>query len=197
MAFLDETQLAALGLKNYGENVLISDKASIYNPHLISVGSHVRIDDFCILSGEITLGSYVHIGAYCALYGKFGILMGDYTGLSPRCTVFSACDDFGGDYLISPMVSDEYTNVTGGSVIINRCSQIGAGSVILPSVIIHEGVSVGAMSLVKRTLPAWRIYAGVPVKEIRQRSNKLLQFIEKSLFVINSLDLSGNDEKNF
>lgn len=180
MSFLDKSQLAALGLKSYGQNVLISDKASIYSPHLISIGSHVRIDDFCILSGEIILGSYIHIGAYSALYGKFGIVMDDYTGLSPRCTIFSATDDFGGDYLISPMVSEDYTNVTGDLIHICRFSQIGAGSIMLPGSSTDEGVVVGAMSLVKKHLPEWGIYAGVPVSRIKDRSRKLLDLFEKN-----------------
>lgn len=177
MAFLTNDQLNQLGLKSFGENVLISDKASIYSPHLISIGSNVRIDDFCILSGEISLASFIHIGAYCALFGKFGIIMEDYTGLSPRCTIFSASDDFGGDYLISPMVPIEYTNVKGGIVRICRYSQVGANTVILPNLTINEGVAIGAMSLVKNSLINWSIYAGIPVQRIKNRSTGLLNFI--------------------
>lgn len=178
MGFLSKDQLSALGLKSVGDNVLISDKASIYSPELISIGSHVRIDDFCILSGDITLGSYIHIGAYCALYGKFGIVMEDYTGLSPRCTVFSASDDFSGDYLISPMVPEEYTNVTGGKVTFKQFVQIGAGTIILPNVTIEEGVAVGAMSLVKKDLLNWGIFGGNPIKLIKQRHNALLDLYD-------------------
>lgn len=175
MAFLTNDQLKQLGLISFGENVLISDKASIYSPHLISIGSNVRIDDFCILSGEITLGNYIHIAAFCALYGKFGIVMDDYTGLSPRCTLFSASDDFGGDYLISPMVPPETTHVTGGLIHIHRFSQIGANTVILPNVTIEEGVAVGAMSLVKQDLNEWAIFGGIPTKRIKKRKNGLLK----------------------
>ncbi|MDR0796834.1 MAG: acyltransferase, partial [Tannerella sp.] len=117
-SFYTGKELEALGLKRYGKNVLISRKCSIYSAEKISIGDNVRIDDFCILSGDITLGSNIHIAAYCALYGAFGIEMEDYTGLSPRCTVFSATDDFSGDYLISPMVDMNKTNVTGGKVLI-------------------------------------------------------------------------------
>ena len=177
MPFLTLNQLRDLGLKSFGENVLISDKASIYSPHLISIGSHVRIDDFCILSGEITLGSYIHIGAYCGLYGKFGIQMDDFTGLSPRCTLFSASDDFGGDYLISPMVPDEFTNVTGGLIHIQKYVQIGANTVVLPNVTIAEGVAVGAMSLVKNNLEAWGIYAGAPIQRIKERKKGCQNYI--------------------
>lgn len=170
MAFLSIEQLKLLGLKSFGENVLISDKASIYSPQLISIGSNVRIDDFCILSGEITLGSYIHIAAYSALYGKFGIEMEDFTGLSPRCTIFSATDDFSGEYLISPMVPEEFTNVTGGKVTIQRLSQIGAGSVVLPNITIAEGTAVGSMSMVNKSTDKFGTYIGIPVKRIKDRS---------------------------
>jgi galactoside O-acetyltransferase len=178
MAFLNIRQLQALGLKSYGQNVLISDKASIYSPHLISIGSNVRIDDFCILSGTITLGNYIHIAAYSALYGKLGIEMEDYAGLSPRCTIFSASDDFSGEYMVSPMVPDELTNVTGGKVTIKQFTQIGAGTVILPNVTLEEGTAIGAMSLVKNDTEEWSIYGGCPAKKLKKRKRNILKLHE-------------------
>ena len=62
-SFYSEEELKSLGLKHYGKNVLISRKCSIYSAESISIGNHVRIDDFCILSGEITIGDYCHISA--------------------------------------------------------------------------------------------------------------------------------------
>ena len=62
-SFYSPEELKALGLKEYGEDVRISRKCSIYGAGKISLGSHVRIDDFCLLSGKISLGSYVHIAA--------------------------------------------------------------------------------------------------------------------------------------
>lgn len=174
-SFLNAKELALIGLKSYGTNVLISRKASIYSPSKISLGNYVRIDDFCILSGDITIGSHVHISAYSALYGKFGIKMEGYTGLSPRCTVFSAMDDFSGEYLIGPMVDESKTNVTGGLVHIKKHSQIGAGSILFPSIVIEEGVAVGAMSLVNQNLESWTVFAGIPAIKIKKRDNKLLK----------------------
>lgn len=172
-SFLNSEELARIGLKSYGTNVLISRKASFYSPGEISLGNNVRIDDFCVLSGDITIDSHVHISAYSALYGRFGIRMEDYTGLSPRCTIFSAMDDFSGEYLIGPMVEESKTHVTGGLVHIKKYTQIGAGSIIFPDIFIEEGVVVGAMSLVKQNLEAWTIYAGIPAKKIKKRENKL------------------------
>lgn len=170
-SFLDSTELGQMGFKSYGENVLISRKASFYSPEKMSFGSNVRIDDFCILSGEINLGSYIHIAAYSALYGRFGIVMNDYTGLSSRCIIYSAMDDFTGNYLIGPMVDKRKTHITGGKVEIKMHSHIGAGSIIFPNITVEEGVVVGAMSLVKTNLKKWSIYVGIPAKELKKRIN--------------------------
>ncbi len=174
MAFLDRESINSIGFKSLGENVLISEKATFYSPEKMSIGSNVRIDDFCILSGTITLGNYIHISAYNALYGKFGIVMEDFSGLSPRCTVFSASDDFSGQSMISPMVPSQLSNVSGGEVRIGRFSQIGVNSVILPNIVLEEGTVIGAMSLVKNGTKAWSIYAGCPAKYIKARSKNIL-----------------------
>jgi galactoside O-acetyltransferase len=176
-SFLSESELAEMGFKSVGSNVLISRKASFYGADKMSIGSNVRIDDFCILSGTITLGNNIHIAAYSAIYGANGVVMEDYTGLSPRCTIFSAMDDFGGDYLISPMSKSEYTNVQGGLVAIKRYSQIGSGTTIFPNLTVGEGVAVGAMSLVCSNLNDWGIYFGIPAKYQKPRSKGLLKFV--------------------
>ena len=178
-SFLNTEELTQIGFKSYGINVLISRRASFYSPETISLGNNVRIDDFCILSGDISIGSQVHISAYSALYGKFGIIMDDYTGLSPRCTIFSAMDDFSGEYLIGPMVDESKTHVTGGLVHIKKHTQIGAASILFPNITLDEGVAVGAMSLVNQNLEAWTIYAGIPVRKIKIRNNKLLTKLDE------------------
>lgn len=178
-SFYSHEELKDLGLKNFGDNVLISRYAQFYSPELIEIGHDVRIDDFCILSGDIKLGNYIHISAYSALYGKFGIEMEDYTGLSPRCTVFSASDDFSGEFLIGPMIDKKYTNVTGGKVLIKKYSQLGCSCVVLPSVTINEGVAVGAMSLITKDLEQWKIYAGCPARFIKERSKGLLKVFNR------------------
>lgn len=50
MGFYTREQLEKKGFKSIGENVLISDKTSIYSPQNISIGNNVRIDDYCVLS---------------------------------------------------------------------------------------------------------------------------------------------------
>lgn len=174
-SFYTEEELTEIGLKSYGTNVLISRKTSIYSPNKISIGNNVRIDDFCILSGDITLGNNIHISAFSALYGAMGIEFKNNSGCSARTTIYSAMDDFSGDYLIGPMHQEYLTNVTGGKVIINEFVQLGAHCLVFPNLSIGIGSVVGALSLVTKSIPEWGIYVGVPARFLRERSKNLLK----------------------
>lgn len=173
-SFFTEEEIKSLGFKSYGGNLKISRFANFYTPSTIEIGHNVRIDDFCVLSGNIKIGSNIHISAYCALYGAFGITMCDNTGLSPRATIFSSMDDFSGDFLIGPIHDKTEINIQGGTVVLEEYVQIGSGSILFPKVRVSKGSVVGAMSLVNKSLDEWGIYAGIPVKRIKERRKGLL-----------------------
>lgn len=177
-SFYTDDELLQIGFKSIGKDVKISRKTSIYSPQNIAIGDNVRIDDFCILSGYITLGSHIHISAYVALYGAMGIVMEDYAGISPKSVVYSAMDDFSGDYLIGPIHPEATTNVTGGIVTIKKYAQIGSNTVVFPNLTIGVGVAVGACSLVKKNLDEWGIYVGIPAKRLKDRNKGLLRLVE-------------------
>jgi len=174
-SFYSEEELKTLGFRKIGHNVKISRFARFYGIGSMEIGNHVRIDDFCILSGKIKLGNYIHISAYAALYGSVGIELDDFSGISPRCTIFSASDDFSGHFMIGPMVPDNLTNVIKGKVHLKKYVQIGAGSIILPEVTVNEGSVIGAMSLVTKTTEEWMVYAGTPAKIIKKRAKEIIQ----------------------
>ena len=180
-SYLTKTELMALGLASVGDNVLISRFARIYSPEKIYIGSSVRIDDFCLLSGTIQLGSYIHIAAMTALFsGDAGIEIQDYSTLSFRCAVYAISDDYSGEAMTNPTVPDEYRKVTGEKVTIGKHVIVGTGSTILPGVNIGEGGSFGAMSLINKSTEPWGIYVGAPCRRIRDRKKDLLEF-EKML----------------
>ena len=177
MAYLSKQQLAVLGFASIGENVLISDKASIYNPKNISIGSNVRIDDFCVISAGnegVEIGSYIHIAAFCSIIGQEKITFSDFSGLSSRVSIYSSSDDYSGKFMTNPMVPSELTNVTHAPVKIGKHVIVGSGSVILPGVTLEEGVAVGALSLVTKSCSAFGIYTGNPAKRIKERKKELL-----------------------
>jgi len=177
MPYLEKSDLKALGLNSLGKNVLISSKASIYNPSKITIGDHVRIDDFCILSpgeGGIHIGKYVHIACYCVLIGSSPIILHDFSGLSSRVAVYSSSDDFSGEAMPHPTIPDKFRKVISKSVVLQKHVLVGTGSTILPGVILGEGVSVGAMSLVDEKCDPFYLYAGIPAKKLRKRKRDLL-----------------------
>jgi len=177
-SFYTEDEIKSMGFKSIGSKVLLSRKASFYGVDKMVIGDNVRIDDFCILSGNIKLGNNIHISAYCALYGAEGIEFEDYTGMSSRSTIYSAMDDFSGDYLVGPIHPEETTNVQGGKVTIKSYSQIGANVLIFPNLTIPEGCAVGACSMVRGDLKPWGIYYGIPVKRVKDRSRDMLKYVK-------------------
>ncbi len=181
-SFYSEEELINLGLKSYGSNVRISRNACFYGASNISVGDNVRIDDFCILSGYITLGSNIHIAAYTALYGgKDGIVIDDFANLSSRICVYSVSDDYSGETMTNPTIPDEYKNVTSAPVHIGKHVIIGSTSVVLPGVNVAEGSSFGSFSFINRDPEPWSINAGIPFKKIKDRGKNLLELEKKYL----------------
>ena len=82
------------------------------------------------------------------------------------------------------MVDIEFKgNVEYSNVIIGRHSIIGSGSVILPNIIVNDGASVGALSLVNKNLEEWCLYAGIPAKKIKNRSKDKILQLEKDFII--------------
>jgi len=67
-----------------------------------------------------------------------------------------------------------------GQVVLEKHVIIGSGSVIMPNLLISEGVSIGALSFVKESLLPWRMYGGIPAKFLKNRSKKILE-LEKDM----------------
>lgn len=176
-SFYSEAELSGMGFKSIGKNCLISRFARFYSVSNIVIGNNVRIDDFSIISGNVILGDNIHISAYVALYGSEGIEMENYTGISSRTTIYSAMDDFTGDYLVGPIHPEGTTNVKGGKVTIKAYSQIGAHTLIFPNLTIAEGCMIGACSMVRKSTEPWGVYFGIPVKRMKERNKGLLKFM--------------------
>lgn len=183
MSYYSTEELQELGLASFGEDVRISKKASIYNPNRISLGSHVRIDDFCVLSageGGIEIGDYVHIAVYCSLIGAGKIILNDFCNLSSRVAIYSSNDDYSGEHLTNPTIPELFTGVTHADVLLGKHVIIGSGCVVLPGIRLDDGVAVGALSLVNKDCQTFGIYGGVPAKRIGERKRHLLE-LEKQL----------------
>ena len=180
--FYTESELKELGLKRYGKDVLISRNAILYHPEQLEIGSNVRIDDFCTISGKVVLADCIHIAQFCGLYGgEEGIYMEDFSGLSSKVTIYATSNDYSGESLTNPMVPQKYKKTDKNiAVKIGKHVVIGCSSVVLPGVVIEEGCSVGAMTLCNKSMKEFGMYVGVPAKRIKERKRDLLK-LEKLL----------------
>lgn len=174
-----DAELAGFGFKSIGSNVQIARNCTIVGLGNISLGSNVRIDGYCSIlatgDAEVKLGSYIHIASYCLISAGDGFVMEDFSGLSHGVKIYSRTDDYTGRHLTNPTVPERYKGVTRGAVVLNRHCIVGSGSILLPKVTLGEGTSVGALSLVTKSLDPWGVYFGSPVKRLKARSKRLLE----------------------
>lgn len=180
-SFYTNSELKKMGFKEVGTDCMVSCFARFYGIKNISIGNNVRIDDFCILSGNIQIGSFVHIASYSALYGSAGIIMHDFSGVSSRVVIYSSSDDYMGNAMTGPTIPDEFRKIDNGTVILKRHALVGSGSVLLPNTKLEIGATIGALSLVKGDIPSWSIYSGIPAKFRKKRKSEIIKEFEKKI----------------
>jgi len=184
--FYSEKELKKFKFRSIGKNVLIKKNVSLYFIENISIGNNVRIDDNVIIVASskekpVKIGNHVHIAANCYLAGSGGVKMMDFSTLAPGVLIFSGSDDYSGKKLTNPTVGKPYIGGKSGEVILSKHVIIGASSVILPNVIIEQGSSVGALSLVNKNIRSWGVYLGIPAKKIKNRHKDILKLEVKFL----------------
>lgn len=180
--YFTKEELLSMGIQKVGENCTVSRKCSIYSSG-ITLGNHVRIDDFCLLVGNITIEDYVHIGAFSGLHAsKEGhIIFKAFSGISSNVHIYASSDRFDGDFITArPGLPDECMGDVCREVIFGKYSQIGTSSVVLPDGSLGEGTAVGAMSLVNKMLDSWSVYAGIPCKILKTRSRNMLKVLNEN-----------------
>lgn len=153
-------------------NVRIYKLARLIGRKNIEFGENIIIDDFVFIYAKkkIKIGNYVHIGCFSSIVGGDEVILDDFSGLSMGCRIFTGSEDFLGVGFGNPTVPSCYRNLNCGPVRIGRFALLGANTVVLPNVIIGEGVTVGANSVVTRDLDPWGVYVGN--KRIRQRDKE-------------------------
>lgn len=182
-SFYTRRELEQIGFKSLGQNVLISRLARFYAPHKISIGENVRIDDFAILSGAISLGRFIHISAQATITGGNGvdssITMGDFCSLSLGSKILSASDDLSSGVLVNSCVPEHYRNVKHSHIVLPGHNHIAAMSLVLPNTIFELGANLGPQSLVgDKTLKAFGYYFGTPARLFATLDSQKLQTLE-------------------
>ena len=138
-------------------------------PVHISVGKHTIIYDNCMF--EIDSGAILKIGTNVILsYGvivccKLKIVIGNDVQIGEYTSIRDSTHTYSD--LSKPM---KYAKDKLAEIVIGDDVWIGRGSIIMPGTIIEDGVVIGANSVVKGVLKKNGIYAGIPVKFIKDRT---------------------------
>ncbi len=175
-------ELQSLGLGGFGNNVIIKRTVQFYKPEKIFLGDNVIIDDFVIMVAkkDVVIGNNVHVGAFSALYGRYGIHLQDYSGLSDRVTLYTESDDYSGLSMTNPTVPISFKpKYATGPILVKKHVIIGTNSTLMPNVTLEEGVAVGAYTFVTRNCAAWWIYSGSPAKKMMKRRENVLELSAK------------------
>lgn len=169
-----------------GKNVLVSTRAVFYEPEQMRIGDNCRIDDFCLVTGNVTLGRNVHLAAYTHVAGGSpGITFGDFAGCAYGCHVLAQSDDYSGESLTNPTTPERFKRETFAAVRVGRHAILGTGTIVLPGCNVGEGAATGAGSIVSQSLEPWRLYIGQPARAIASRSRRVLELEEEYLSQIN------------
>lgn len=162
--------------RQIGEDVTIREWVRFARPENIALGNHIIIDDFVLVSGGrdclTEIGDHVHIACFSSIIGGGGVTLGDFSGLSPGCRLFSETDDYTDGALMNPTVPAEFHTQNIGRITLGRYVILGSNVVVLPGVTIGEGAVVGACSLVTKNIEPWTVNVGIPTRVLRWRNRE-------------------------
>ena len=131
----------------------------------VKIGKNVTIYyGLEIRSGfKICIGDGTIIGDNCILDGRSGLEIGKNVNLSSDVCIWTMQHD----------VNDSYFKGSGGGVTIGDRAWISSNTVVLPNVSVGEGAVLACGAVATKNLENYKIYGGIPAKEIGSRNSEL------------------------
>ena len=165
-----------------GRNSKVYPMAKILCPENLSLGDESTIADFAFVHANgkgIEIGNFCMIQSHVILVSGGLIKIGDFVGISYGATILASSDSYTGEGLIGLAVLNKYRKLDERDVILENHAHVGAGAIILPGVTLGEGCTVGAGSLVTKSLPEWTICYGSPCKVIKDKPREKQLMFER------------------
>ena len=172
------------GKMQYGEDLYLGRNVHITRPHLVTLDSHVSLDDGFYCTTQLLVGDYCHISAYVTVIGgkEAGLWLKGFNTVGPHTVMLCASDRFSGSGLVGVTIPQEYWDIRdSGTIIVEEFANIGAGTVVMPKTVIGEGAVVGANSFVNKDLEPWTVYVGSPVRAIKSRPSGIMKDAARKL----------------
>ncbi|MBC8052963.1 MAG: acyltransferase [Sphingobacteriaceae bacterium] len=139
------------------------------HPLYLVLGNNVTIYKMVSFRGrgKITIGDYSCINSGVIFGTTSNISIGNYVMVADNVSFRNADHAF--DSLDVPMMLQ---GESSKEIVVEDDVWIGANVVILKGVRIGKGAIIGANAVVTKDVPSFKIYGGVPAKEIGDRKNK-------------------------
>lgn len=131
-----------------------------------------KVYPYTQIVGNVKIGEGSVIGAHCDLIDKAGgISIGKNVRIQSFCFM-SSMVTIEDNVFIGPRVTFIHNNhpkthrAHWRPILVKKGATIGAGTIILPGVVIEEGAMVGAGSVVTKDIPANTLVLGNPAKTV-------------------------------
>ena len=137
----------------------------------IVVGAGSVIDAFVKVKpaggdGDLVIGENCVINSGCVLYTGNGITIGNGVSVAANTTFAPVNHAYSAKNI---PIQQQGFGVNKGGIVIGDDVWIGANCVLLDGTVLEQGVVVGALSLLRGRVEAFRIVAGNPLKEVGER----------------------------
>lgn len=159
-------------LAHLGGNAIVGKSVRVRRPELVRIGDYTIVDDFTYISGGFEIGRFGHVAPNVNLVGARGFIRaGDFVGIACGCCLYATSSDYLNASLDLPGVPVEYH--FGGStedVVLGDHVLLGAHTIVLPGVVLPEGVATAAHTVLrKQDYQPWTLYGGWEAKPIAPR----------------------------
>ena len=142
---MSRDELLAVGFSSVGEGATVSRLARFYAIEG-TLGAAVRIDDFAILTGMLTIEDGAHISPFCFIGGTGGrVTMKRNSGIAAGTVVYTKSEDYKKPGLGTKVVGD---------VTIGEDVAIGSHCTLMPGTSIGDGAKVGAHAVISGEVAA-------------------------------------------
>lgn len=155
-------------LAGCGREVKVFSGCRIYPPEKVKIGDFSQIDEgVWIFAGTgVTIGKHVHMAFASSISGGGQCFIDDFVGVGAGVRLITGTEEIDGEGLTNPTIPSAFRSARRGQIKIEAHSVIFTNSIILPDVVIGQGVVVAAGSVVHHNLQPWGVYAGNPLVQV-------------------------------
>jgi virginiamycin A acetyltransferase len=137
----------------------------------IEIGPNVVVDSFVKIkpaggAGDVVIGAGSQINSGCVLYTGNGIKIGSNVLVAANCT-FAPANHAYRD--ADRLIRDQRFLPSRGGIVVEDDVWIGANCVLLDGARVQRGAVIGAGSLVRGVVEAFKVVAGSPLRVIGER----------------------------